>query len=91
MARLLWWLVMALAGWLLWRNWQRQSRDPQGRNTALERRPPPPAVRQGGERWMVACAHCGVHLPRDEALADPHGRSYCSTAHRDAGPGPAAR
>ncbi len=34
---------------------------------------------------MVACAHCGVHLPRSEALA-AGGRSYCSAAHRDAGP-----
>ncbi|MCU0813337.1 MAG: hypothetical protein MUC32_03090 [Burkholderiaceae bacterium] len=34
---------------------------------------------------MVQCAHCGVHLPRSEALrADGH--SYCSAAHRDAGP-----
>lgn len=34
---------------------------------------------------MVACAHCGVHLPRSEALQS--GRlAYCSVAHRDAGP-----
>jgi uncharacterized protein len=32
---------------------------------------------------MVACAHCGVHLPRSEAL-DARGLHYCSVAHRDA-------
>ncbi len=35
---------------------------------------------------MVVCAHCGVHLPRPEALTDTQGRAYCSDAHRLAGP-----
>jgi uncharacterized protein len=34
---------------------------------------------------MVACAHCGVHLPASLALL-AQARSYCSAAHRDAGP-----
>jgi uncharacterized protein len=29
---------------------------------------------------MVACAHCGVHLPRSEALVQD-GKFYCSAAH----------
>jgi len=36
---------------------------------------------------MMACAHCGVHLPASLAL-QAQGRSYCSAAHRDAGPRP---
>lgn len=36
---------------------------------------------------MVACAHCGVHLPRSEATSDGS-NAYCSTAHRVAGPRP---
>lgn len=35
---------------------------------------------------MVACAHCGVHLPRPDASFDAEGRSYCGDAHRVAGP-----
>lgn len=35
---------------------------------------------------MVACAHCGVHLPRPDALFDPGGRPYCGEPHRLAGP-----
>lgn len=35
---------------------------------------------------MVACAHCGVHLPKGDALWDAQGRSFCSAAHRLAGP-----
>jgi len=39
---------------------------------------PPPAPQQ-----MVACAHCGVHLPRDEALPG-RGGVFCGDAHRTA-------
>lgn len=35
---------------------------------------------------MVACAHCGVHLPQPDALFDAAGRPYCSEAHRLGGP-----
>jgi len=32
---------------------------------------------------MVACAHCGIHLPHNEAVTGTLGQ-YCSTAHRNA-------
>lgn len=35
---------------------------------------------------MIACAHCGVHLPQPEAMFDAAGRPFCSEAHRLAGP-----
>lgn len=35
---------------------------------------------------MLACAHCGVHLPRDDAVLDAAGRAYCGPAHSVAGP-----
>lgn len=35
---------------------------------------------------MLACAHCGLHLPRDDALFDAEGRAYCGEPHRVAGP-----
>jgi len=31
---------------------------------------------------MVACAHCGMHFPASEALADASGAVFCSTEHR---------
>ncbi len=34
---------------------------------------------------MVACAHCGLHLPGNDALKDGD-KAYCSAAHRDLGP-----
>jgi len=47
-------------------------------------RPPPPAP--GDPQAMLACAHCGVHLPEGDALRDAAGRPFCSDAHRLAGP-----
>lgn len=57
---------------------RRPSEPPPGAGRAA---PPEPAVKA-----MVACAHCGVHLPRDDALLDNAGRPFCGEAHRIAGP-----
>ena len=35
---------------------------------------------------MLTCAHCGVHLPQDEAVFDAARRPFCGDAHRIAGP-----
>lgn len=32
---------------------------------------------------MVRCAHCGVHLPKQESIQS-NGQFFCSTEHRDA-------
>jgi uncharacterized protein len=34
---------------------------------------------------MVRCAHCGVHVPRGEAV-EAHGVFFCNEEHRRAGP-----
>ncbi len=53
--------------------------DPTGR-------PVPPAPE------LVACAHCGVHLPKNDAVANrdagtaASGRYYCSEEHLRLGP-----
>jgi uncharacterized protein len=47
---------------------------------------PPAEARPPGVAAMVACAHCGLHLPQPETLPDGVGRAYCSEAHRQAGP-----
>lgn len=33
---------------------------------------------------MVRCAHCGINLPRDQAIRSRDGHYYCSPEHRDA-------
>lgn len=60
------------------------------------REPPPPAKKEGprpdAERKpgaaqpMLACAHCGMHVPQGEVQLDASGRPFCSEAHRLAGP-----
>jgi len=40
---------------------------------------PPPTAPQP----VIACAYCGVHLPRDEALPG-RGGVFCGDAHRTA-------
>lgn len=73
-------LVVAIV-LLLWLVFGRR----RGRRDAAAppRRPPKPP--KSSAEGMVACAHCGVHLPRSEALVDG-ARLYCSAAHRLAGP-----
>ena len=39
----------------------------------------------GAPGELVACAHCGVHLPRAEARSAPGGE-YCSAEHARLGP-----
>jgi uncharacterized protein len=70
-------LVLAIAAlvWLLRRALrERPARGKQGG---------PRASSQVGE--LVACAHCGVHLPRVEAC-DVAGRHYCGEEHARRGP-----
>ncbi len=49
------------------------------------RRPPPAPKPPGAEapQPMLSCAHCGLHLPRDEALPG-RGGVFCDAAHRAA-------
>jgi uncharacterized protein len=67
-------LVVSFAAWLLLR--------PRQAGRAKPRRPRP---QDAGPQAMLQCQHCGVHLPRAEALDDKRG-AYCSEAHRLAGP-----
>lgn len=93
--RLLWWLLLGLAVvWLV--KGLRRPADPSAGAQSPPERPPtapqPPAAKPGPvpPQLMVQCARCGVHLPaRDAHPGDGH--SYCSAAHRDAGPQAADR
>lgn len=49
-------------------------------------RPPRPPEPPAQLEAMVRCSHCGLHLPRSDAVAGPDGELYCSPAHRAAGP-----
>lgn len=70
-------LLIALAA-IVWWSWQKRTRS----GAELPRQEKPV------ER-MVACAHCGVHLPESDSLAGG-GRYYCCEAHRQAGSRPSS-
>ena len=64
-------LAVAFAWWVL-----------KSYRKSITRRGPP---RAAAPEDMVRCAHCGVHLPINDAVVD-RGNAYCSEAHRLAGP-----
>jgi uncharacterized protein len=63
-------LVVGLVLWLLFGRSRKRTADP--------------AQRQQPTAFAV-CAHCGVHLPMNDAVLDGQ-TAYCSDAHRLAGP-----
>jgi uncharacterized protein len=69
--------AVVAVGWLLFGR-----RNRVGDEGAQPRRGAAPAKPQS----MLACAHCGVHVPQGDVVADADGRAYCSEAHRLAGP-----
>ena len=76
MGKLLFFALIAVAVyWLL--------RKPQGNADRGQQAPPAP------ER-MVACARCGLHVPRSESV-EAAGRHYCCQEHRRLDAGDASR
>jgi uncharacterized protein len=63
--------IVLLLVWL-WRSGRRETPSNDEEN-----RPAPPTDPQE----MVRCAHCGVHLPRSDAMVGRIGL-YCSSEHR---------
>ena len=61
--------------WMLRGSWRRVRRPPDAK--------PPAAQSPEAPQSILACAECGLHLPRDEALPG-RGGVFCSAAHRAA-------
>lgn len=71
-----WVVLLAVVGIVLWLM--------RGRRPGLPRGAPRPGPAPRIES-MVECAHCGVNLPRGEAVFEGE-NAFCSPAHRRAGP-----
>lgn len=69
-------LILVLAGLFVALGFRRGRAPEQRRPPARPAPPAEPAV-------MLSCAHCGLHLPRDEALPG-RGGQFCSAEHRAA-------
>ncbi len=72
-------LLLAVVVAVLWLVRGGGRRDTGTRGPASPPAPSPAPPREE----MVACRHCGVHLPRSEALPG-RGGLFCSEAHRAA-------
>ena len=83
-------LVVAVVVGVLWllavqRRRQRTRDDRPGPVPRPGAVPTDDGARASPPAAMVACAHCGVHLPRPDAL-ERDALPYCSAEHRAAGP-----
>lgn len=47
-----------------------------------QRKPKPPSDNSKDPLEMVACVHCGTHVPENDATKGTKG-AYCSQAHRE--------
>jgi uncharacterized protein len=71
MKYLIWLVIIVLAIWAFKRS-RRPAQPPAGQ--------PTPSASPSN---MVGCAHCGLHLPQEEAVTGEKGL-YCTTEHRSA-------
>jgi uncharacterized protein len=80
MNKWLFWGVIALAAFIVWKIHAGKKKRQAEQAAAAPARPAKPAT-----ALILACAHCGVHLPKEEAQ-EKNGQWYCSTQHADVGP-----
>jgi uncharacterized protein len=73
LSKLLVLIVLGVAIYLLFKNYQRSLNRPDS-TTPAER----------GPEDMVKCAHCGVNLPRSEAIFS-QGEFFCTAEHQRLG------
>ena len=72
MGRILFFVLLGVGLYVAYRIWR------GGQQRSAGTRAPKPSA--AGEA-MVSCHHCGLNVPRSEALAEGD-RWYCSDAHR---------
>ena len=80
MGKLLIWVVIILAVMVVMRIVSARN---SAKRSAAAKAPTSAPARQPGSgpvESMVRCAHCGVHLPRSEALLIA-GKTWCSNEH----------
>jgi len=81
-------VLLVAAAWLFGRG-RRGAKPPAPDGSRGDLKPDPelkPKPKANIPAPMLACAHCGVHLPRADASFDTAGQPYCGAEHRVAGP-----
>lgn len=74
--RLVVFVLLFWAGFKLWQLWQRlpASKLDQADTSSSGK------VESDASEQMLACAHCGIHLPKSEVIQAPQGY-FCSPEH----------
>lgn len=85
-------IVVGVGIWMLAARFRKRPPIRQGENGSVPGAPAAqgPGTADGDPRAqaparIVACSHCGLHLPAQEAVFDDE-VPYCGSAHRQAGP-----
>ena len=78
-------LVVVMIAIGIWRNKRRVAASKR-QSTSPARSSAPRQLQN-----MVACAHCGLHLPQSDAVPGKNGAFFCSHTHRELGAQPAAK
>lgn len=76
--KLVTWLLIILGAMMI-------SRMINARNAASRREPAQPGKTSNSIEAMVSCAHCGIYMPRSEALLIGK-RTWCCEDHARLGP-----
>ncbi|VFR36646.1 hypothetical protein ISE1_3844 [plant metagenome] len=91
MGKILFWILLIIAALLIARMIA-NNKARQAQKSAAPKQAPPrrdaaaaPKADPASLPMMVRCAHCGIHLPREEALL-LGGQTWCSHDHAQAGP-----
>ena len=86
-------VIVFVVAWLMMGRSRGRGRDPKADDAGRDAEPGAARGVEGtgkaaaaDTQTMVGCTHCGLHLPRSEAVADAQGRLYCGDVHRLAGP-----
>lgn len=80
MGKLVLWVVVIIAALMVARLLTQKQKKPLVAPPRSDKAPAP----QGSEQ-MVRCAHCGIYMPRSEALMS-NAHTWCSLEHAKLGP-----
>lgn len=81
--RVLFGLATGVAGWLLAKQVRKLQNDLQeqaNKQAPSSRTAQPRSTGNSAPQTMIACAHCGLHIPEKEATRHD-GRFFCSSEH----------
>lgn len=76
-------ILVVVLGFMWWK--QQRKRDALEKSEAPPPKPVPRASpKSGASVEMLACAHCGLHMPAHE-MVQREGKVYCGEAHAKLG------